>query len=285
MAKIDEIQRRKSQENNERMQRQKSPTAITMSEFESTPYSLSKLHMDRHSGYNTLPVTSYAQSTSARTPKQANTPIEVPTQACYQRIDVRFPQTTNLSLNQSGYKTTNIVSLQNSSKKSIARTPDIAQRKTPLSSNNFSDKQFDSACVNASTYLSNSQPQPVYQHSYKSSSSGTAVVAAHHPPIPSFQVLEQRSSHSMVSSSSMRHSRSNSGVPKMNTEKRLKGASRLASKAKLNSPLFLIRENDMMRQFLSQQEVSDFSQAVVPGGRVYTKTAPQHQRHYSFERQ
>ncbi|TNV87710.1 hypothetical protein FGO68_gene810 [Halteria grandinella] len=304
MAKIEEIQRRKSQEINERKQRQRSPTTMMptiMSEFESTPYSHHNLQLDRYSGYNTLPVPSYVQSTSARTPKQPSTPImiEVPQQYqnAYhpQKVDVKFPQTTNISLNISGYNTTNIVSLQNSSKKSIARTPDITLKKTPLSSNNFSDKQFDSGCVNASTYLSNSRPQPVYQHSYKSSSSGTAVVAANQPstllPRNGFQVLDQRSSHSMVSSSSIRqHSRSNSGVPKMNTEKRLKGASRIGRKNKLsyNSPLFLIQESDMMRQFLSQQEVSDFSQAVVGGPRQHVKNAPSaptQQRQHSYERQ
>ena len=67
--------------------------------------------MDRYSGYNTQPVTSYFQSTSARTPKQPSTPIMIEVPQCYKKIDVRFPQTTNLSLNANGYNTTNIVSL------------------------------------------------------------------------------------------------------------------------------------------------------------------------------
>lgn len=135
------------------------------------------------------------------------------------------------------------MSLQNSSQKSISRTPEIAVK----------SEKFDSAYVNASTYLSNSRPQPVYHHSQVSSSSGTAIVAANHA-----QVLDARSSLSLLSSSqhSVRHSRSNSGVPKMNTEKRLRGEARRSSQMRKknlsqHSPLTLIGEADLMRQFLS----------------------------------
>ena len=131
VAKIEEIQRRKSMEMQERKNRSKSPSTVitTLSEFDCTPYTSSKMTFERTSGITSLQITSLAQSSSARTLKHQTTPNLRENGSHLNCCDRGLPYTTNISLNGSRFTTQ-----QNSGCKS--KTPDahLSLSNTPLGS-------------------------------------------------------------------------------------------------------------------------------------------------------
>jgi hypothetical protein len=85
MSRIEEFQRRKEQQNEERKNRSKSKSpgnatiggvVTTMSEFECTPYSQSKIMLFERHGLNTIQP-SATQSSAVRSPRLQNAKVNV----------------------------------------------------------------------------------------------------------------------------------------------------------------------------------------------------------------